>query len=317
MPKTFTDLTRHALNGATMGTRWQALFHAPASRDVASVKAAMAAAVDQIDRQMSTWQAESDVNRLSAAAPGVWVDLPAHLMAVLARGVQVGAQSGGAFDLGLGDAVTAWGFGPLPADEAAIRAARDRPRRPAYQVLELDVPNQRARKQAPLQIDLNGIAKGYGVDRLAEVALSFGVTDALLAIDGELRALGHQPDGRPWPVAVEAPELGIRSIHSVLELTDAAVATSGDYRHWVTVGQRHLSHTMDPSRGLPLPRPPSSVTVIAEDCCSADAWATAYMVLGETAGVDLANRLNHSVLFLTRDRAQGTGTGVFAAERAA
>lgn len=319
MPKTFTDLTRHALNGATMGTRWQALFHAPAHVDPAPIRAAMLAAVEEIDTQASTWKADSDLNRLSAAAPGTWVDLPLHLMAILARGLQIGVQSGAAFDIGLGDAVTAWGFGPDPAAEPAIRAARDRLRRPAHEVLELDVPNARARKSAPLRFDLNGIAKGYGVDRLAEVAQGHGLTDALLAIDGELHALGRQPGGQPWVVAVEAPEKHHRAPLSILELTDASVATSGDYRHWITVNGRDLSHTMDPARGMPLVDAPASATVLARDCASADAWATAMMVLGERRGLDLARRLDLSVLLLIRTPGgvRQAGTGVFATPAAA
>ena len=95
-------------------------------------------------------------------------------------------------------------------------------------------------------LDLNGIAKGYGVDRLAETLRGFGIAAALVGIDGEMRAIGLQPDGAPWTVAVEAPDRERRTPHSILALQDAAVATSGDYRHWVEVGGRRLSHTMDP-----------------------------------------------------------------------
>ncbi len=317
MPKMSTDrLQRQALNGPVMGTRWQALFHSAAGFDAGPVRAAMAAAVEEIDAQMSVWKPESDVNRLSDAPPGLWVDVPLHLMAVLARGIQIGVQSGGAFDIGLGDVVAAWGFGPAAASEAAIRAARDAVRRPAHEALELDVARSRARKAAPLRLDLNGIAKGYAVDRLAEVALAFGIGNALLGIDGELRALGHQPDGRPWAVAVEAPQYHHRAAHSVLELSEAAVATSGDYRHWITVNGRNLSHTMDPRRGLPLAQSPASVTVLGPDCASADAWATALMVLGVDQGRALAERLGLSALFLVRG-GDPVGTGVFAADRAA
>ena len=102
------------------------------------------------------------------------------------------------------------------------------------------------RKSAPIALDLNGIAKGYGVDRLAETLRDHGIADALVGIDGEMRALGLRPDGEPWTIAVEAPDRERRAPHSILALQDAAVATSGDYRHWVEVQGRRLSHTMDP-----------------------------------------------------------------------
>ena len=87
-----------------------------------------------------------------------------------------------------------------------------------------------------MTLDLSGIAKGYGVDRLAEVARGFGIPAALVAIDGELRALGLQPDGTAWTVAIERPDPAVRAPYAILALQDAAVATSGDYRHWVDVG---------------------------------------------------------------------------------
>ena len=152
MPKTFSDLARHALNGATMGTRWSALFHAPADFDSAPLRAAMAAVVDAVDRQMSTWKPESDLNRLNAAAPGEWVELPAMLTDVLAAGLAVGRASNGAFDIGMGDAVGAWGFGAAEADPEKIGAARGRNRRPAHDVLELDPEQRRARKHEPMQL---------------------------------------------------------------------------------------------------------------------------------------------------------------------
>lgn len=305
MRKTFTDLVRHALNGPTMGTRWSALFHAPTDFDPEPVRAAMAAVVAEVDAQMSTWKPASDLNRLNVAAPGEWVALPAALMDVLAASLEIGRASGGAFDIGMGDAVTAWGFGAPGADETQIRTARARARRPAHEVLELDSAGGRARKSEAMTFDLNGIAKGYGVDRLTEVARDFAIDGALLAIDGELRAIGTQPDGSAWTVAVEAPDAERRSAHSILELTDIAVATSGDYRHWVEVAGRRLSHTMDPKRGMPLLEAPASVTVLAETCMMADAWATAMMVLGRTEGTGLARSLGLSVLFIDREASIG------------
>ncbi len=107
-----------------------------------------------------------------------------------------------------------------------------------------------------------------------------GSSDALVGIDGEMRAIGLRPDGEAWTIAVEAPDAERRTPHSILALQDAAVATSGDYRHWVEVQGRRLSHTMDPRRGAPLIASPASVTVVARTCAEADAWATALMVLG-------------------------------------
>ena len=301
MSKMSTDPVRHALNGPTMGTRWSALFFAAPGFDVAPVQAALQQAVAEVDDQMSTWKPDSDLMRLNAAPVGAWVRCPARLAEVIRLGLKIGRASGGAFDIGMGDAVRAWGFGAEAADENGIRAAMAADRSPAHEVLELD--GLRARKLAPLALDLNGIAKGYGVDRLAEMLDGFGVTDALVGIDGEMRAMGLRPDGEAWTIAIETPDPDRRAPHSILALQDAAVATSGDYRHWVTVQGRRLSHTMDPARGAPLLCSPASVTVVARSCAQADAWATTLMVVGSEAGSDLAKRHGLDVLFLSRDAA--------------
>ncbi|MCC7319636.1 MAG: FAD:protein FMN transferase [Rubellimicrobium sp.] len=301
MSKTCSDPTRHALNGPTMGTRWSALFHAAPGFDPAPVQDALQQAIDEVDRQMSTWNPASDLMRLNAAPVGDWIPLPPALMAVLALGLRIGRASGGAFDIGTGDAVAAWGFGAGPADPVRIRDAASRPRPPAHDLLDLDPATPGARKRAPVTLDLNGIAKGYGVDRLARALADCGITAALAGIDGEMRAFGLRPDGTPWRVAIEAPDPRRRAAHALLELQDAAVATSGDYRHRITEQGRHLSHTMDPRRGAPLVDPPASVTVVAPTCAEADAWASALMVLGAGQGAALATRIGLHALILTRD----------------
>ncbi|WP_280546991.1 MULTISPECIES: FAD:protein FMN transferase [unclassified Halomonas] len=300
MSKTSTEPVRHALNGPTMGTRWQATFLAAPGFDPSRLRVALQAAVDEVDGQMSTWNPDSDLMRLNDAPVNQRIALPARLRQVLALGLEVGRASGGAFDIGMGDAVTAWGFGPGGGSGERIRTALAAPRRPAHEVLTLEEGS--VIKRAPITLDLNGIAKGYGVDRLAEVLAGFGIRDALVGIDGEMRAMGLRGDGEAWRIAVEAPDSAARAPHSILTLQDAAVATSGDYRHWVEAQGRRLSHTMDPGCGAPLAASPASVTVLARRCVEADAWATALMVLGAERGRVLAEAIGLNALFLIRDR---------------
>ena len=318
MLKMSTERARVALNGPTMGTRWSALFYAEPSIDPDPICVALQAAVDEVDGQMSIWKPDSDLMRLNAAPAGDWVAVPSRLGHVLRLGREIGRASGGAFDTGMGDAVMAWGFGLEAAAPAGIRAAMAAPRRPAHEVLEFD--GDHMRKAAPIALDLNGIAKGYGVDRLAETLRDHGIDNALVGIDGEMRATGLRPDGTAWTIAVEAPDTERRTSHSILALQDAAVATSGDYRHWVEVQGRRLSHTMDPRRGAPLIAPPASVTVVAGSCAEADAWATALMVLGPERGAALAREQGLDALFLLRENggsARGVGVGPLFSERPA
>ncbi|KEO54938.1 hypothetical protein TP2_16960 [Thioclava pacifica DSM 10166] len=282
-----------------MGTRWTALFFASPERDPAPIREALQAAVEEVDAQMSTWKPDSDLMRLNAAALDKWVAVPERLAEVLRLGLEIGKASGGAFDIGLGDAVNAWGFGPEEAAPDRIRAAMSAKRQPAFELLELD--DGRARKRGPLVLDLNGIAKGYGVDRLAQTLAEQGIEAGLVGIDGEMRASGLRPDGTPWTIAIESPDPLRRTPHSILALENASVATSGDYRHWIDLGTRRLSHTMDLSRGAPVVTSPASVTVVARSCAEADGWATALMVRGPEAGGELARKIRLDALFLMRE----------------
>ncbi len=309
MPKTSTDLPgaalpgpRVALSGPTMGSRWSALLYPSGAHDRDALGAALQEAVSRVDRQMSSWDPASDLNRLNAAPVGTWVEIPPDLAAVLAAGIEIGAASGGAFHIAAGALVRAWGFGGAGRpDPGAIAALAGRPLPSGPDLLQIDRPGCRARKRAPLALDLSGIAKGFGVDEMARVLAGAGVTAFLVGIDGELRARGTKPDGRPWAVGHERPEPGLRSLAGVLELTDCAVATSGSYRHRRRIGDRTVSHTMDPRTGAPASNRLVSVTVLAETCMVADAWATALLVLGETEAVRLAERSGLRALFVRSD----------------
>lgn len=285
-----------------MGTRWSALLHAPLATDINALETALARAVDRVDRQMSTWKPDSDLMRLNAASPGAWVSLPPELMEVLARGLEIGRISAGAFDIGVGGLVNAWGFGAAGSvpDKEAIQAALRERLPPTHTVLELDVPGARARKHAQSTLDLSGIAKGFAVDEMMRTVKAFGISDTLVGLDGELKASGTKPDGTPWLVAVEKPDYGLRSPLGVIELRDAAVATSGDYRHWIEIGGTRLCHTIDRLRGGPIDNAIASVSVVASSCMDADAWSTALMVLGPTEGNALAEKYGLDALLVER-----------------
>lgn len=300
MSKMSTDLVRVALNGPTMGTRWSVVAYLPSAQPTAPLQAALQAAVDRVDQQMSTWKPDSDLMRLNAAPLNHWVEMPPEIMTVLQSALSMGHASSGAFEIAMGDAVNAWGFGAAASDPDAVRNALKQPRRPSYETLELDPAGGRVRKLVPMSLDLSGIAKGFGTDQLAQTLKDQGISQALAGIDGELRALGDQPGDKPWSVAVERPDLNQRSTHSVLALRDISVATSGDYRHWLRVGDHLLSHTMDPARGAPLLHGPASVTVLAPNCMLADALATAFMVMPRPAANALARQMGVCALALCR-----------------
>ncbi|ONA02358.1 FAD:protein FMN transferase [Burkholderia pseudomallei] len=195
-----------------------------------------------------------------------------------------------------------------------LRGPVPSPCRPIDELLEVDVARGRARRLADVGFDARGLAKGFGVDELARVLDRHGIGAWLVGIDGELRARGCKPDGSPWAIALEAPDYGRRGAMGAIDLVDAAVATSGDYRHWADFGGERLSHTMDPRAGAPLRGDIASVTVVAPTCTDADAYATALMVLGAQAGCAHAERHGLDALFVVRDgdALRTIGCGAFA-----
>jgi len=306
MPKTSSEpaapCQRATLHGPTMGTRWSASVDCDAALGLEALRQDLAAAVEQVDAQMSPWKPESDLVRLNRAPVDAWVDLPPEILEVLACAMDIHRQSAGAFDPCVGALVDAWGFGAVrdAPDAAAINSVRQAAPCTMRAGLEIDPAAGRARKHAAVQLDLCGIAKGYAVDRMVAVLRQHGVQHALAALDGELRAVGHQASGAPWAVALEAPDAGRRAVRGVIELQDLAVATSGDYRRYLEVGEARLAHTMDARRAAPVNNAVASVTVLARTCMEADAWATALLVAGPGEGLGLAQRRGLEALFLLR-----------------
>lgn len=293
---------RTTLHGPAMGTRWSASLDADLTMDLTALRGDLAAAVERVDAQMSPWKPDSDLMRLNRAPVGVWVELPPELLEVLDCALEVQRLSAGAFDPCVGSLVNAWGFGAVrdEPDAQAIRAACQPKPNSAHSGLELDRAAGRARKCFALELDLCGIAKGYAVDCMTTVLRQHSARHALAALDGELRAVGTQASGLPWSVGLEHPEAGRRAVHGVIDLEDMAVATSGDYRRYVEVGDVRLAHTMDPRRGAPVNNAVASVTVLAATCMHADAWATALLVAGPQDGLAMAQRMGLDVLFLLR-----------------
>ncbi len=297
------SLQRYSCNGETMGTRYSAVFFAGADIDVAAINASLFVAVDQVDRQMSTWNPESDLSRLNATPLRQWHTVPPALADVLQAALEIQRQSGGAFDIGVGALVNAWGFGP--SQTLTLNSGKQKPLAvPASSAtLEIDHASLQVRKLASVTLDLSGIAKGYGVDQLARCMDSLGIANYLVGIDGELRARGLKPGHQQWAVALEQPLPGVREVMGVMELRDAAIATSGDYRRFVELDGERYAHTMHPSLGAPVRNRLAAVTVVAADCMLADAWATALLVLGEEEGVALAQKRGMDALFVLRDGA--------------
>lgn len=266
--------------------------------------------LDEVNRSLSNYDPRSEISRFNANATTEPVVVSPMLRAIAVIAGEVSAATGGAFDITVGPLVQAWGFGaespaaqvaPSPGDIDRTRAEV------GFDRLELGSDGRSLRKTIPgLQLDVNGIAPGYAVDRIAERLDALGVHDYLVELGGEVRAHGRSPRGRPWRVAVEAPLSGERRPYALVELDGLAVSTSGDYRDFREVSGRRFSHTIDPRSGTPVTHGLASVSVVQPSAACADAYSTALMVLGPDAGMELAGRLGLAALFIERN-AGGSG----------
>jgi thiamine biosynthesis lipoprotein len=292
------------LSGPTMGTTYTVKVAAPpATFDSARLRATIDDVLAQIDRSMSGYRDDSEVARFNASASTQWCEVSGDLAALVQAALDISEKSGGAFDITVAPLVAAWGFGPvgepavLPDAEQLAQIAASVGYRKLH--VQLDPPALR-KDVAELSIDLNGIAPGFAVDRLAERLAALHAENFMIDIGGEIRARGHNARGEPWHIAIERPVDTQRAPYAGVWLDGASVSTSGEYRDYYERDGRRYSHTIDPRTRQPLERAPGSVVVIAASTASADGWATALNVLGPGAGLALAAKEHMPVLFIER-----------------
>ena len=284
--------------GEAMGTQ-VALTHAGCAGDV---DAAVVQELRRVDAQLSTWRPDSELARFNASAAGDWFPVSAPVAAIAVEALALSRRSGGAFDVTVAPLGQLWGFGPQAPAEAsapsaeAIAAAMGRV---GWRRLEARLEPPALRKRVDgLALDLSAIGKGHGVDRVAERLDRLGCRSYLVDIGGEVRTLGQSPKGGPWRIGVEQPDGGAPKW--ILTLSGQSAATSGDYRNFRMLGERRLSHTIDPRDGRPVSHRLASVTLVAGSAAQADALATAIHVLGPDAGLDFARRQGLAALLLVR-----------------
>lgn len=286
-----------------MGTTWHVTYAGAAGPD--AIQKAVEAELESVNASMSTYRPGSEISRINNSYS---VDEPVVLSPgfseVLQAALDVGARSGGAYDVTVGPLVDLWGFGAGSDDDWGVPSSRQVEAalaRVGQSALEWDAARGALVRRSPVHLDFSSIAKGYGVDRVAEVLESAGVVDYLVEVGGEMRVSGVSPRGDAWRIAIESPMAGQRGVAEALELTDIAIATSGDYRNYVEVGGQRYSHTLDPRTGYPVTHNLVSVTVLHERCMMADAWATALGVVGLEEALRLATEHDLAVYLITRD----------------
>ncbi|MBZ0331419.1 FAD:protein FMN transferase [Halomonas sp. ANAO-440] len=293
------------LEGAIFGSFYQVtIADALTQGEAQRLEEGLVEVLEDVDAAMSIYRDDSELMAFNQSPVGEWQPLSDELIEVLAISQSVAEASGGAFDVTIGGLVNLWSFG----SEARPRQVPDevtlneRLAEVGPDSIEIDENGLQARRLRDVLVDLGGVAKGHGTDRVGAYLDGQGIEHYLVNLGGDLIVRGYRDtESQPWRIGIEAPLDDRQEAQHILPLETISVATSGDYRNYFEEEGRRYSHTLDPRSGRPIDHRLASVTVAHPSNAWADAWATALMVLGDEEGLALARNQDLKVLMLIRE----------------
>ena len=300
------DLQRFEAVEPHMGTLVRITIYTPGEE---AARAAFRAAFDRIgelDRILSDYRPDSELNRVTTEAVGRPVRVSDDLFTVLRASQDLAVSTGGAFDITQGPVIRLWRearkTGRLPEPAALQEAAA----RGGYRKLHLDAAHRTvACDMAGMALDVGAIGKGYAASEALAVLGRLGVRSALVAVSGDLAFSEAPPGQRGWRIAIHADEPSLASVPAVLELTNAAVSTAGSSEQHVDAGGRRYSHIVDPASLMGLVED-LTVTVVARHGLDADGLDTAASVLGPERGMALIESRPGAAGLIIRRTSEGT-----------
>lgn len=238
------------------------------------------AELEKVDMSLSPFNKNSIITAVNQNRE---VELDEKFLEVFQKAMMVSKETDGAFDITVAPLVNAWGFGftngiyPNPAQVDSLR------RIVGYEKVSL-VDGKVVKQDPRIMLDCSAVAKGYGADVVATFLRSRGVKNFMVEIGGEIVTSGVNAERLPWKIGVTKPtddSLSVeKEMQTILNVTDKAMATSGNYRRYYYKGGKKFAHTIDPMTGYPVQHNLLSATVLAKDCATADAYATSFMVMG-------------------------------------
>lgn len=290
-----------SFGGPTMGSTYSIKYVRRAGLPAAAdVRVEVEKILADIDRQLSTYRSDSDIERFNDLPANRCQKMPASILKLIRVGEQLSEQSEGSYDLTVEPLLNLWGFGPqgreekVPAEQALARARQ----RVGYQHLRIE--GDQLCKDAAVEVDFNSIAAGYAVDTIAARLEALGIHDYLAEATGELKAAGKKLDGSPWRIALEEPRDDQQVAERIVAVDGFGLSTSGDYRNYFEQGGRRYSHTFDARTGAPVSHSLASVTVIHPSALMADGLSTLLLILGPERGWDYAEKHDIGAFFVIR-----------------
>jgi thiamine biosynthesis lipoprotein len=257
--------------------------------------------LEEVNDQMSTYRKDSELSRFNQSRSSDSFTVSSQTATVVKEAIRLNALTMGALDVTVGPLVNLWGFGPEARPEVVPSDAELAERKAMTGIEHLKVEGNSLQKDLPnLYVDLSTIAKGWGVDVVADYIQSRGIKNYMVEVGGEIRLKGHNREGIPWRIAIEKPDVNQRAVQEIIEPGNMAMATSGDYRNYFEREGIRYSHIIDPRTGRPIHNKVVSVTVLDKSCMTADGLATGLMVLGEEKGMQVAEKENIPVLMIVK-----------------
>ncbi|MFT6389390.1 MAG: thiamine biosynthesis lipoprotein [Cellvibrionaceae bacterium] len=297
------------INGPTMGTSYNITVVSPLGNlDQEQLKRDITLLLKSLNQQMSTYIDDSDIIRFNQKPIGEPHIIKDDFLDVLQLSQRIAKLTEGRFDITIGPLVELWGFGSskrlqeqlIPSDEDIIKAKS----RVGWQYLLINQDDKTIKKASDIWLDVSAVAKGYGVDKIAELLEANQIKNFLVEIGGEMRVKGLNRQQQLWRIGIETPSLLQKRVQQLVQFSNKAIATSGDYRNYFEENGKRFSHAINPTTGRPIRHNIASVSVIAETAAEADALATALTVLGEKAAIELAEREQMAVYFIFHDDTQ-------------
>lgn len=265
------------LAGEAQGTTWHITY---LSKAQVNYKNEIDSILKDIDQSLSTYVPSSIISRINKNDSNVTVDK--YFKDVFTKAVEVSEKTGGLFDVTVAPIINAWGFGFTRKALVNKHMIDSLLGDVGYKMVRLQM-NKVIKTKPGVMLDFNAIAQGYSIDVLASFLDARGVKDYIVELGGEVKAKGKKSRNEFWKIGVDQPNevaTDDRPLEAVIQLQNKALATSGNYRKfYVENGEKH-SHIINPVTGYPEKHTLLSATVIAEDCMTADAYATAFMVMG-------------------------------------
>ena len=294
------------IKGNTMGTFYFIeVIDVPVEIKIKKIELEIKNSLIKVNKILSNWDEESEISIINKIDKTKAIKISDELNEVFRTANEINIRSNGFFDLTLDPIIELWGFGYrgkqmeiIPTDKQ-IKKALSLIGQKSF--LKNDFANNELTKKIKnLKINLSSIGKGYGIDLIGRKLDQLGIKNYIINIGGDILTKGYNSKKENWVIGIENPNLKEKLIKEIVNITNKGLATSGDYKNFFTKNGNRYSHIINPKTGKPITHSTKSVTVIHENSTKADGWATAFLVLGSSEGLKIAEKEKIAVLFIDK-----------------